>query len=164
MATNTYIPIASQTLGSAAASITFSSISSSYTDLRIVFTGHSSSGGNLACQTNGYTGGSYANNVMGASTTTTYGYNTQLQSYINLSPLGGIGGTTVKMWTIDFFSYANTVCTKSILSIGCEEVGGSGVMEVVANIWPNTSAINSIKLYGSAGNLDAGCVATLWGI
>ena len=44
MATATYDLIASQTLGSAATSITFSSIAASWTDLRLVFVGKASIG------------------------------------------------------------------------------------------------------------------------
>ena len=41
MATNTYVALDTQTLGSAAASVTFSSIPQTYTDLVLVINGYS---------------------------------------------------------------------------------------------------------------------------
>ena len=57
----TYEKIATTTLGSAAADITFSSIASSWTDIRLVFTGTSSVDySNLFCRLNSDTGTNYS--------------------------------------------------------------------------------------------------------
>jgi hypothetical protein len=55
---NTYVAIAEQTLGTAAASVTFSSISGTYTDLVLVVTGTMTGGPDIRCymQFNGDTG------------------------------------------------------------------------------------------------------------
>jgi hypothetical protein len=50
MPTNTYVALATQTLGSAAASVTFSSIPATYTDLVLITSVQNNSGGNRAMQ------------------------------------------------------------------------------------------------------------------
>ena len=60
MPTKTYKPIATTTLGSAAASYTFSSIPSTYTDIVLIFGGSMSNFGNLRIQFNSDTGNNYS--------------------------------------------------------------------------------------------------------
>ena len=57
---STEVAIATQTLGSATASITFSSIPSTYTDLRIVFSGTGATVLNLKVRFNGDSASNYS--------------------------------------------------------------------------------------------------------
>ena len=68
---STYTPIASQTLGSAAASVTFSSIPQGYTDLVIVGNcGISNTGTTLSLRFNGDTGTNYSETTISGNGST----------------------------------------------------------------------------------------------
>ena len=158
----TYEPIATTTLGSAAASITFSSIASSWTDLRLAIYGIASSGNFLSpgCRFNSDTASNYSYTALyGDGTTagsnrvtssTSIGFNTQA------SITSSIGG----FLTADIFSYAGST-NKTVLTTGSVDLNGSGEVERIVGLWRNTSAITTVTLNGSFG---AGTTATLYGI
>lgn len=159
----TYEPIATQTLGSAAASITFSSIAASWTDLRFVFVGSMASTTNPIIQINGDTSSTnYSRTfIQGQGTSATSGRSTVssnvILGYFNSSTLPG-------MITIDFFSYASSLY-KTFLSTSNADTNGGGYLNQVIGLWQNTSAINSITLSTISGaNWSAGSTATIYGI
>jgi len=57
----TYEPIASTTLGSAASTITFNSIAASWTDIKLILIGTSSTGGAVIFRFNNDSGSNYSN-------------------------------------------------------------------------------------------------------
>jgi hypothetical protein len=79
MPTPTYTPLATVTLGSASASVTFSSIPATYRDLIVVFAGAATASATAFIRLNGDTGSNYSSvmargngsNAASASTTTT---------------------------------------------------------------------------------------------
>ena len=164
MATVTYVPLATQTLGSAAASITFSSIPTGYTDLRLVLTA------------TGATAGYYPQVQFNTDTATNYSY-TQVYgdggsgasgSSSNQSSIipsaNGVSTTIPSMYTYDIFQYANTSVYKTSLIIGAEDGNGSGNICATVSLWRSTAAITSIKIFLGTPNLNTGTTATLWGI
>jgi hypothetical protein len=163
MATATYIPIATQTLGSAATSITFSSIPSTYTDLRLVFSGATVGGGNFLVQYNGDTATNYSFTDLygtGSSANATYG---TTQSSITLTQAGGIP-TTIVMMAFDIFSYASSI-NKTCLATYSNDENGGGTVELTVGLWRSTAAITSIKIFpGSPYSFASNSTATLWGI
>ena len=164
MATATYIPIATQTLGSAAASITFSSIPGTYTDLRLVvsnvITSGASSDSNLTF--NGDTATNYSRVYMiGLGSSAISGAPTS-QNNIPLD-FAGTSTTIPSMYEIDVFSYAGST-NKTILSRASEDYNGSGRVGVQTGLWRSTAAITSITITVSTGTYSTGTIATLWGI
>lgn len=162
----TYIPIASTTLGSDTSSVTFSSITGSYTDLVLVIGGFLGSPANsetIKFQCNGDTGSNYSSVYMyvtaGGSIVSTSESN---QAQAACGRMGGTnyGGTVIA----HFNNYANTTTYKTILGRGNE----TNVVWFSAGMWRSTSAITSIKvypeLYGSGTNFKSGTVFTLYGI
>ena len=164
MATATYTPIATQTLGSAAASITFSSIPGTYTDLRLVLTCTSSSANSDILLTfNGDTATNYSRTyLVGLGSSAISGSPTSQ----NNIPLDGWGASTTvpQMYSVDIFSYAGST-NKTLLCSASEDDNGSGRVTIEVGLWRNTSAITSITL-GSTGviTFSTGTIATLWGI
>lgn len=163
MATATYDLIASQTLGTAAASITFSSIAASWTDLRLVVaaSGSSSSGNAVNLDING---GSINNGATwiygnGASVVSSSGTDT----YGRLSGNTGVSGTGPFLVNADFFSYANTTTYKSYLSTFSADANGSGSVNLGIGLWLSTSAITQLKI-NYAGTFSIGTTAQLYGI
>ena len=162
----TYEPIATTTLSSAANNITFSSIPSTYTDLRIAFTVFRTSALNVTVlvQFNGDTANNY-------SFTDIYGTGSLAQSFRETSVArlalfadGGVSNlaSIPGFATIDLFSYAGST-NKTVLMTGSADLNGSGVVDRAVGLWRSTSAINSIKIYAT-NNFDVGTTATLYGI
>jgi hypothetical protein len=159
----TYEPIATTTLGSAAASYTFSSIPATYTDLILVADSLVDGGGGaqIIIRVNGDTGTNYSRTVLdgsGSSATSTKDSNiayfqTGYQAYM----------TTARGFNMiaNFMNYSNTTTNKSIL-VRCGNAN-TGV-DASIGLWRNTAAINSILVYPASNNFATGSTFTLYGI
>jgi hypothetical protein len=158
----TYEPIATTTLGSAAADITFTSISGTYTDLRLVFEGAAvSSGVDIFCQINSDTGANYSHTrLTGNGSAASSSSGTSL-AYMRFSDGGSPQTTNDSLTKIDFMNYSNTTTFKTAINRADNANRG---MDAIVNLWRSTSAITSIKLYLSSGNIASGAIATLYGI
>jgi hypothetical protein len=156
----TYEPIATTTLGTAASTITFSSITSAYTDLRLVVVGTSASSGQLRMQFNGDTATNYSRLYMfGTGASALSGNQPNLESI-----RGDTLQTTIPiLQAFDIFSYAGST-NKSVLMDLCRDTNGSGQVSRMVGTWRNTAAITSIVLLTSTGNFEIGTTATLYGI
>ena len=165
MATATYIPIATQTLGSSASSITFSSIPSTYTDLRLV----------LVCTAtynsptlifNGSSASNYSQTYItgGSASGASSSYNPASSAiYITSGPTQGVSTTIPNIYTFDIFSYAGAT-NKTLLETLAEDHNGTGAVQVGVALWRSTAAITSITLSDVSGNFSINTTATLWGI
>ena len=161
----TYEKIQSTTLGSAASNITFSSISSAYTDLRLVMTytnATASVGGAILIQFNGDTATNYSKTTLyGDGGSAASGRNTSV-SYISTN-LTGADTTPPQLLEADIFSYAGSTY-KTVLARSSADMNGTGSTTSLVGLWRSTSAITSIKLYFASYNLGTGTTATLYGI
>ena len=161
----TYEPIATTTLGTANATITFSSIPSTYTDLRIIFnakltaTGSTTTSSNV--RFNSDTGANYSYTyVCGNGSTGSSGAINTTSAYLIETPnVASIWGLT----TIDIFSYAGST-NKTALATCSADQNGSGILTRNVALWRSTSAINSVSLIASSSTWAVGTTATLYGI
>jgi hypothetical protein len=158
----TYEPIQTTTLGSAAASYTFSSIPSTYTDLVLIINGKITITAEVpVIEFNGDTALNYSfTRLTGNGTTASSARSTGtalIPPTWNIYWNNANPGTAI----MNIMNYANTTTYKTVLSRGSE--AASSVQSVVG-LWRNTAAITSIKVYGSGGNLDTGMILTLYGI
>ena len=160
----TYEKIQSTTLGSAAANITFSSIGSGYTDLRLVITGTIIAGNVYRIQYNGDTGSNYSITILEANGSTV-GSNRTTNSASILSGYTYGGSDTIPQFvSYDIFSYAGST-KKTALATASVDQNGSGWVARVVGLWRNTAAITSIAITtSSGGNVPSGVTATLYGI
>jgi hypothetical protein len=164
MATATYVPLATQTLGSATASITFSSIPGTYTDLRLVFTGTDGAGGyNVTLKINSDTATNYSYTyILGTGTVATSGASSSLTA---LRIDTGTSTNANKLFSItDFFSYASVSVNKTVLSQLANDANGSGQVAASVGLWRSTAAITSLTIAIPSTTIAAGATATLWGI
>jgi len=164
----TYEPIATTTLGSNAATITFSSISSSYTDLRLVFLPLSIAGGstvNARLTFNGDTNTNYSQTIIygdGTSVASTR-FPSPSATEISLNYFSNMGDSnTPGLIQLDIFSYAGST-NKTLLWSLSNDKNGSGWTQNGVGLWRSTSAITSLTLT-SGGTYRAGVTATLYGI
>lgn len=159
MATSTEIAIATTTLSSAASSITFSSIPSTYTDLRLVVTGLTGGDGNVALTFNSSTTNYSRTYLQGDGASAISSRNTSTVR----APIGNVNSTNRSMSEVDIFNYAGSTY-KTILYKGSADTNGSGTIQVGVDLWQSTSAITSIQIVNDyAGTFTAGATATLYG-
>jgi len=156
MPTPTYTPLANITLGSSAASVTFSSISGIYRDLVLVINGTGSAGSGVSVQHNGDTTVTNYNAVTMYGDGSTTGSNTANNS--NLSAIF----TTATMSILQFLDYSATDKHKTALS-RMNYPGGQ--VNAQARRWANTAAITSITLAPDPGvTFSTGTTFALYGI
>ena len=159
---STEVAIATQTLGSAASSITFSSIPSTYTDLRLVMVCTTSAVGVVRIQFNGDTATNYSETSLAGNGATARSGSSVNKTYIDIDNLAGNTSATIpELYTIDVFSYAGSTY-KTVLNTSSEDNNGSGTLTRQVGLWRSTSAITSIALIGSTFSI--GTTATLYGI
>lgn len=158
----TYQPLASTTLGAAAADITFSNITGTFTDLILVI----STGSNTATtrtlygQINGDTASNYSATLLngdGSVAASSRASNSTFMYLAGAMGTGGSLGTTI----MHFMDYSNSTTNKTILS---RDGNAAFEVRVYVNLWRSTAAINSIKLYLNADSLRSGTTATLYGV
>ena len=158
MSTNTYVALATQTLGSAAASVTFSSIPATYTDLVLVVSGTVSADGAIRFRLNSDSATNYSGTLL-------YGSGTNAVSVRGTSETtGALGrlGTVVSTSIAQFMNYSNTTTNKTVISRG--NSSNAFVTASVA-LWRNTAAISTMLLTPeSAANFDAGSTFSLYGV
>jgi hypothetical protein len=162
---STYEKIATTTLGSAAASYTFSSIPGTYTDLVLVSSclGVTSTSYIEIIQFNSDTGSNYSNTFTGGYVTSAGTNRNSNLSYIFVNHLNGFFTTGNPMTGITHIpNYSNTSINKTVLSRGG---GAASDVAMMVGLWRNTSAITSITIsFQSTTNLQAGSTFTLYGI
>lgn len=164
---STYEPIATQTLGSAAASVTFSSIPSTYTDLILIVSSAVTSGqDNLRIRVgNGSvdSGTNYSWTALTGSGSTALSARSSNETSI-LTDYNGYMRTTLGnvAKVINFQNYSNTTTNKTMIMRSNNAATGT---DALVNLWRSTAAINVMTLFSNGGvNLAAGSTFTLYGV
>lgn len=163
MPTPTYVPIATYTIPSAAASYTFTSIPSTYTDLVLITTGGTvSSGQAIYAQFNSDTTTNYSDTVLIGNGSAASSTRATLNGVRVLGRFVGTDGTLNANGITHIMNYANTTTFKAVLN-RCNNSNGTSAS---VSLWRATpAAINSITLVGDGpSNILAGSTFTLYGI
>lgn len=159
----TYDCIATTTLSSAQSSVTFSSISGSYTDLVLIVNAKMSANNEdaLKLEFNSDTGTNYSETNAYTDVTTpgsSRGTNRSVIPFYNQST------TEWVVTRINIQNYANTTTYKTVL--GRNDNAGKSVFATVG-LWRSTSAITTIKIspaFAAGSNWVSGSTFTLYGI
>ena len=156
MATTTYEPIATQTVtGSSTATITFSSIPQTYTDLVLVSNGGLANNGGYGLRYNNDTSSVYSRTFLkGDGSSATSGRSSN-EDFVP-STAGGANQTNI--WQLQ--NYSNTTTFKTALSRGN---GASSDVIAFVLLWRSTAAINRIDATSNS-TFTAGTTFTLYGI
>jgi hypothetical protein len=158
---STYTPIATTTLGSAAASYTFSSIPSTYTDLVLISNhGVSTATANFYIRVNGDSGNNYSyTRIMGngSSASSARGSN------FNRIVFDGDGASTSRtnVNVINFQNYSNSTTNKTVIGRSNDATYSTSA---IVGLWRNTAAITSITIGIDGHNFITGSTFTLYGI
>lgn len=159
----TYEPIATTTLGTAATSITFSSIPATYTDLRLVFVGATASSDAIYARVNSDTGSNYSDTSLEGSGTVASSQNLTNRTFWSLLGIWNLNtNTNIFMQTLDIFSYAVSIY-KTALGAGSMDKNGTGEVLRTVHLWRSTAVITSLTIQ-SGVNITVGSTATLYGI
>lgn len=160
--TTTYNCIATTTLSTATASVTFSSISGTYTDLILIISGASSNDTQVQLQFNGDTSTNYSSNTFYGDGTSRGGVRSGGQTQ---GTIGGIASGEPSVNIIQIMNYSNTTTKKGVLGKYVNINSGYGEVGLRVVLWSSTSAITSIKvMMPSTYTYSSGCVFTLYGI
>jgi hypothetical protein len=159
---STYTPIATTTLGSAASSVTFSSISGAYTDLVLVTSlkGQTTSNG-VKLQFNSDTGSNYSNTYLEGDGSSAY--SGRRTSQTGISDWSGYVSTasTFSADVTHIMNYSNTTTYKTVLARANRPTSNT---DGVVGLWRSTAAITSMVITANSGNFDVGSTLTLYGI
>jgi hypothetical protein len=157
----TYEKIQSSTVTIAATSIDFTSIPSTYTDLRIVFTGNYTLASRLGLGFNSDSGTNYSYSRITGNGTAAASARGTSAAYI-LAGLTDISYLHTN--NIDIFSYAGSTYKTCLINVSADNNGSGWELNEVA-LWRSTSAITSVNIKTYDGTtIAAGSTATLYGI
>jgi hypothetical protein len=162
---STYTPIA--TVSTSAASYTFSSIPSTYTDLVLIGSLRSdkttANSDTLFVQYNGNTGSNYSTTRLQGNGSSATSATQSSQSQIALPEISSNGDTSGIFTPVihNVINYSNSSTYKT--SISRTNAVSVFVMAIVG-LWRGTAAINSITIYPAGGNFASGSTLTLYGI
>jgi hypothetical protein len=158
---NAMVALANITLGSAAATVTFGSIPSTYRDLRLVVDVINTNSSNQTnIQLNADTGANYTRVIMASQAAS--GATSASNSGTSIVCMGWSApeNTARTLLTADFLDSSATDKHKTVLL----RSNHTNEVDAVAARWANTSAITSIKLYPDSSTFAAGSTFALYGI
>ena len=159
---STYEPIATQTLGSAAASVTFSSIPATYTDLIIVTQAISASADDVGIRFNSDSGTNYSQTWLSGNGSSAFSGRYSSSTSVYLDIYGSMGTTLFNNANVQIMNYSNTTTNKTFLS---RSNRAGARVDAIVGLWRNTAAITTIVLAPTSGvNFSTGCTFTLYGI
>ena len=155
----TYSQIATQTLGSNAATVTFSSIPGTYTDLVVIMSAKNTSSNNNGKFTlNNDTSSLYSNTYLyGNGSVAGSGRITNNSDFYTAD----ISTSNYGSMSIHLMNYANTTTYKTVLLRG-NDAGLNAAAWV--GLYRSTSAITRIDISSYGGDLASGSTFSLYGI
>ena len=158
----TYEPIATTTLGSAAASYEFTSIPGTYTDLLLVWSGLASGVTSVGVQYNSDTGSNYSTtHLIGDGDAGSARYSSLTSANVTYGAYPN--ATNPAVFVLHIMSYANTNVFKTSLQASAAPSRG---VDRAVSLWRSTSAITSIKVLAKSSpeTFSSGSVFSLYGI
>lgn len=154
-----------------ASNVTFSSISSSYRDLKVHVRGRGTTAATdveIRLQFNGDTGNNYSTGsvLTGTGVIASNSINTSaitagfIPASTGLADAAGL----IEVLIGDYRGTTFFKATTGRATDPKDNVGGNFLIWILSGMWKSTSAINSVKVYPSAGNFVDGTVVSLYGV
>lgn len=160
---STYEPIATTTLGSDTATVTFSSISGSYTDLVLIENGKVSAGGGSYSRLrfNSDTGSNYSSTFIYGNGTAAGSDRYSNFTFMSINYVAAIETNFNHNNIINIQNYSNSTTYKTVLA---RANNAATATDSTVGLWRSTSAITSIDYYLNSGSWATGSTFTLYGI
>jgi hypothetical protein len=157
MPTPTYTPLATVTLGTTAASVTFSSIPATYRDLILVYNGTVNVGTDARVRLNGDSGSNYSWVAMFGNGSTTGSPSSGSATGMTL----GYPGTGLTNIICQIMDYSATDKHKTALS---RSSNAAVVVSAHAGRWANTAAVTSLGIESIDVTFQSGSTFNLYGV
>lgn len=169
---NTYVLIASNTLSSSAASVTFSSIPNTYTDLVLRISARTDNGAvndGILLTINSTAGTAYSRTNLQGNGATAVSARSSSTNAFGTSPNGAAGSTATAstFGSIELYVPSYTVSqNKPFGYFGAGETNATtAYMGAIAGLWSNTATISQLDLTPNSGvNFVSGSSFFLYGI
>ena len=164
-----YDSIATTTVGGGgSATVTFSSIPSTYTHLQVRVTAQSARANAIDyfnMRVNSDTGSNYYAHLLYGNGTSASAYATGTDTKLDFSQWVASSATSVfGTAVIDVLDYADTNKNKTVRCLNGYDANGSGITQLASGLWTNTSAITSLSFYFSNANVAQYSSFALYGI
>lgn len=172
MPTPTYVALAKTVLTGSQTDVTFSSIPSTYTDLVLLCSTRDNQGAGLyrgfwVITVNGNTSNYGWTRLTGNSSAASSSRQTSGGDWYGSSQGGGSTSNTFGSYEFYFANYgssANKVMSSTGTVEGNTSTANQAYIEAQANLWADTTAINTIKIATSAGQFVSGSRFDLYGV
>jgi len=158
----TYTPITTTTVtGSSVSSVTFSSITGTYTDLFLVIDVEGVSGGSVSVRFNNDTGSNYSLTRLGGNGVTASSNRSSNQTSMSLSWSVGYSASSKQFTQVYFMNYSNSGANKCVIA---KSGKGDNAVDMIVGLYRSTSAITEIVCLANTANFAVGSTFTLYGI
>jgi hypothetical protein len=155
----------------ASATITFSSIPSTYKHLQIRVLGRTSYAGtsdDFNIRLNGSAGTNYAEHGLSGNGGATGAFGNASQPWGGSTYYAWLPGSTAAanlmgVSIIDIIDYQSTTKYKTIRGLAGTDANGSGQINLISSLWMSTSAVNSVSFH-AAGSFTTATSIALYGI
>jgi hypothetical protein len=164
---NTYTLIEAKTLGSSTASISFTSIPQTYTDLKLLISARASADMTYAIGFNSSTS-NYSGRSLRGSGSAVAGYLTTAYSYgstaIGLGYINSVASTftNCEIYISNYTSSNNK--SLSMDNVQEQNVSDPVYANLTAGLWSDSAAITSIQIKPESGTLETNSTFYLYGI
>jgi hypothetical protein len=170
--TGNFVQIAQQILASPAATVTFSSIPATYSNLLLTVAARSATSNNsdnVYMQFNGDTGANYSRSYVGNTVTTVFNgsQSAVAQAIIFSVTAASSPANTAGMARVEIYDYSRAVWNKQATAINVTPLNTVAAMVglVEGFNWANNAVVNAILLgLASGANFTTGSVFTLYGL
>lgn len=163
-----YESIATVTVGAGgSSSIDFTSIPSTFKHLQIRYISRNAAVTDTTyIRFNGDTGSNYAFHAIkgDGSSTGIAASPSQTRSELPFVSYSGATANAFGAGVLDLLDYANTSKYKTARTLGGADLNGSGAINFFSTLWQSTSAVTSISIYASSGNIAQYSSFALYGI
>ncbi len=162
MPTNTYVELDAVTVATATPSVTFTSINQGYTDLVIVARPQiSSTGTQFLARFNSDSGSNYSGTYLyGGGGGPGTSRDTNVTS-IGFASSGVVSTSDTRLLTMNIMNYSNSQTFKTAL---IRDSYAQNIVDATVALWRSTSAITSVTIFPSGGNISVGSTFALYGI
>ena len=166
---NTYTLISSNVLASSAASVTFSSIPATYTDLVLRISARGTRVNTIALlylRFNGDTGTNYSDTTISGDGATASSTRSTSSALLSVGVIPAANATSDTFGSAEIYIPSYTVSqNKSVGSFAVQENNiTTAYARAIAALWSNTAAITSIEVLPSLNDFAAGSSFYLYGI
>jgi len=161
-----YQSISTVTVGAGgSATISFTSIPSTYQHLQLRIAGSSSAVNNFRMRFNSDTGSNYAQHQLLGTGSTVSASGTASDTSIALVYDNKANVSFAAVALVDILDYANTNKNKTVRSLaGSEQNNNDGLIMFRSGLWMNTTAITSISIFLDSGSYNQYSSFALYGI